>query len=226
MTGPAFQDREGAGQLLAERLAGKSWPGRVVLALPRGGIPVALPIARALGAPLDLLFVRKIGAPHHPEFALAAVVDGSPPQLVLNGALGTLDEADERHVRTEHHHAVAEITRRRQLYVDGRAPIDVAGRTVILVDDGLATGTTMGAAVRAVRERASARTVIAVPVAPPAAVAALRAMADDIVCLHAPPAFVAVGAHYHDFHQMTDEEAVRLMHQASDPDAQHQGKPS
>ena len=215
MSVDVFASRADAGRRLAERLAGRRWERPVVLALPRGGVPVGLEVARRLACPLDLVLVRKVGAPYQPEFAIAAVVDGDPPRLVRNPALGAFEGRDwERHLEASYRKASNEIARRRDAYMAGRRPVPVEGRTAILVDDGLATGTTMRAAVEGVRARGAHHLVVAVPVAPPDAVEALEAVADEVVCLQAPTAFGAVGAFYDDFHQLDDAEVVRLMRRA------------
>jgi putative phosphoribosyl transferase len=178
-------------------------------------VPVALEVARRLDCPVDLLLVRKVGAPYQPEFAVAAVVDGEPPKLVRNPALGSWEGREmERHLEQSYDAACTEIRRRRDAYLEGRAPLDVTDRTAILVDDGLATGTTMRAAVEAVRRRGAAQVVVAVPVAPPDAAAMLAKSADDVICLETPRGFGAVGAFFEDFHQLDDAEVVRLMRSA------------
>ncbi len=210
-----YDSREAAGRDLAARLGRSHWERPVVLALPRGGVPVAVEVARALDCPLDLLLVRKVGAPYQPEFAIAAVVDGDPPKLVRNPALGGWEGPEmERHLDESYERACAEIRRRRAAYLGGRAPVDVAGHTAILVDDGLATGTTMRAGVEAVRARGATKVVVAVPVAPPDAARALGEVADEVVCLETPAAFGAVGAFYDDFHQLDDREVEQLMRSA------------
>jgi len=160
-------------------------------------------VALALHAPLDLLLVRKIGAPWNPEFAAAAVVEGEPPDLVLNQEARGVDTAHLQHGLQE---AVREIARRRQVYLAGRAPRSLTGATVVVVDDGIATGTTLRAALLALRRRHPARLVLAVPVAPADTLAALRSQVDRIVCLATPEPFEAIGLHYRDFHQLSDDE--------------------
>jgi putative phosphoribosyl transferase len=221
-----FESRAEAGRRLAERLGARAWERPLVLALPRGGVPVGLEVARALDCPLDLVLVRKVGAPYQPEFAIAAVVDGDPPQLVRNPALGAWEGREwEHHLKDSYRAACEEIRRRRKAYLAGRAPLPVDGRTALVVDDGLATGTTMRAAVEALRMRGAARVVVAVPVAPPDAARALAAVADEVVCLETPAAFGAVGAFYVDFHQLDDAEVVRLMRAAPGAEPSH-GRPS
>src|SRR5437762_1349612 len=157
----SMSTREDAGRRLAERLAGHRGHDVVVLALPRGGVPVAAEIARALDAPLDLLFVRKIGLPWQPELAYAAVVDGNPPEVVINDDVARYEPMSDEELAAATHAEVAEIDRRRSAYMAGRAPLDVTGRAVIVVDDGLATGTTARAALRALRRREPSRLVLA-----------------------------------------------------------------
>lgn len=206
---PRFADRAEAGRSLAARLAAMRLNGPIIYALPRGGVPVAAEIARALHAPLALILVRKIGAPGAPELALGAVADGERP--VINEHIRRAMNTDPAFLEHATQHAVAELDRRRLWYLAGRAPIDPAGRIVIVVDDGLATGATARAALAALRRQGVARTILAIPVAPAEAISALRGEADEIVCLYAAPHFRSVGAYYADFHQLTDEETVALL---------------
>jgi len=208
----AFTDRTEAGRALAQRLVRMSLGAPiVVLALPRGGVPVGAEIARALAAPLDLLLVRKIGAPWQRELAVAAVVDGQPPDIVVDEETMALTGVDQAYVEAEAAREAVEIERRRGVYLKGRAPVDVEGATVIVVDDGIATGTTVRAALKALRRRHPARLVLAVPVAPSDTLAALRAEVDDIVCLAEPFPFHAIGLHYVDFHQVGDNEVLAAL---------------
>lgn len=209
-----FHNRRAAGKALAHRLiAGHFATPRsdntVVLALPRGGVPVALEIARALAAPLDLVFVRKIGVPLQSELAAAAVVDGGDAQIVLNTdvveASGLTNEKIRSLAKTE----LAEIERWRHIYFSGRAHVALEGRTVIVVDDGIATGATIRAALKALRRKRPKRLLLAVPVAPRDVIDDLRSDVDAIVCLATPEPFHAVGAHYRDFDQVTDAEVIR-----------------
>ena len=207
-----FADRRSAGRALAQRLlAAPPGPHPLVLALPRGGVPVAWEIARALQAPLELLLVRKIGCPGQPELACAALVEGDPPELVLNDEL----MADEPPARAWLAAAVAAETavlaERRRAWRGGRPLPPVAGRCVILVDDGLATGTTVRAALAALRQRGAARLLLAVPVAPADTLARLAPALDAVHCLATPRPFGAVGAHYRDFHQLDDGEVLALL---------------
>jgi len=204
-----FRDRTDAGRQLAAALLPMALPDAVVLALPRGGVPVALEVARALHAPLDLLLVRKIGAPHQPELAVAAVAEGGA--LAINEDVLEAVGADHAYVEHQARLQAREIARRRTLYVGPRAAVQVAGRSAIVIDDGIATGATMRAALRLLRERRPARIVLAVPVAPADTLALMRPLVDDLVCLHTPPWFHAVGAHYVRFDQVEDQEVIDLM---------------
>jgi putative phosphoribosyl transferase len=206
-----FRNRAEAGRALAEVLVDKSLPDAVVLALPRGGVPVAAEVARALQAPLDLVLVRKIGVDYQPELAVAAVVDGEQPEIVVNEEVRALTRVPQDYIDEQASHALAEIERRRKVYLQGRPRAPIQGRTVIVVDDGIATGTTVRAAVRALRRKAPKAIILAVPVAPADTIEALRPELDEIVCLEMPEAFYAIGQYYVDFHQVPDEEVVRLL---------------
>lgn len=212
---PLFADRGQAGRLLAERLAGRVSGNAVVYALPRGGVPVAFEIAQALDAPLDLALVRKIGAPGNPELALAAVVDGEHPHVVVNEAVRRATGASPAWLEQEGARELAEIERRRRLYFGSRTRPDPKGRTAIVVDDGLVTGATARAAIRGLRGQGVARTILAVPVAPRDVAAQLRAEVDEFVCLAEPERFWGVGGFYADFHQLTDEDVLRQLDRAS-----------
>ena len=218
MTGSVFADRTEAGRALGHRLAGMDLPKPVVvLALPRGGVPVAAEVARTLDAPLDLLLVRKIGAPWQRELAVAAVVDGDPPDIVVDELTSRLSGVDDAYIQREAGREMREIERRRDVYLRGRAPLPVAGATVVVVDDGVATGTTVRAAMKALRRRQPARLVLAVPVAPADTVAALSQEADEVVCLAQPEPFHAIGLHYADFHQVPDEEVLAVLDSLARP---------
>lgn len=213
---PLFADRDEAGRALAERLLQLHLPPPiVVLALPRGGVPLGAVVARALGAELDLVLVRKIGAAWQPELAVAAVVDGNPPAIVIDEQARRTGAADADYIEAQAQLELREIARRRSAYLHGRAPIDVEGRTAIVVDDGIATGTTMRAALVALRRRHPARLVLAVPVAPQDTLEALRGEVDQVVCLAQPEPFVAVGRHYAEFHQVDDDEVRAALDEAA-----------
>lgn len=206
-----FQDRKAAGAALAARLAGYRGTPATVLALPRGGVPLGAAIAQALGLPLDLLLVRKIGLPGQPELALAAVAGPAGEVLVVNEALARAEGFDAAAIATLAAPARAEIARRRAAWMGDRPPPDLAGRTAIVVDDGVATGATLRAALRALRALRPARVVVAVPVGPAEVVASLAREADEVICLEQPRPFVAVGAHYAAFPQVADAEVAALM---------------
>lgn len=213
---PRFRDRTQAGRALADKLSamGLSSP-LLVLALPRGGVPVAAEVARTLGAPLDLLLVRKIGAPAQPELAVAAVVEGSPPDVIVNPDTTDQPGVNAAYIESMVPAALREIERRRAVYLNGRAHHPVEGATVIVVDDGVATGTTMMAALQALRRRRPARVIVAVPVAPYQTAVALSDMADDVICLVEPRPFHAIGLHYLDFHQLSDREVCEALAEAN-----------
>jgi putative phosphoribosyl transferase len=209
-----FRDRAEAGRRLAQRLMPYAARHPVVLALPRGGVPVAFEVARALRAPLDLIFVRKIGAPSHAEFGLGAIVDGAHPQVVLNEEAVDRLHVPPRYIREETERQLREIERRREHYLAGRRPLDVAGRVTIVVDDGIATGGTARAALKGLSRARPACLILAVPVAPQDTLARLASEADEVVCLRTPEPFYAVGEHYDDFSQTSDREVMRLLDEA------------
>jgi putative phosphoribosyl transferase len=209
-----FADRHEAGRRLAEHLQRFAGTEPLVLALPRGGVPVAFEVARALGAELDVVLVRKLGAPDHPEYGIGAVVDGDDPQVVLNEEALAVVRPSAAYIAAEERRELAEIERRRKLYHGDRGSLPVKGRTVIVVDDGIATGGTVRAALKALRKAGAGHIVLAVPVAPPDTIDRLAADADEIVCLATPERFHAVGLYYADFTQTTDEEVVHLLKEA------------
>jgi putative phosphoribosyl transferase len=212
---PRFADREDAGRKLAAALAKIPLEQPVVYGLPRGGVPVAAEVAAALNAPLDLVLVRKIGAPYQPELAVGAVVDGDAPEVLIDRELAEETGASAAYLATTQAEALREIERRRAVYLRGQAPISPAGHDAIAVDDGIATGASMLAAVRALKRRGARRVVVATPLAPPETVARLESEADLVVCLIRPESFPGVGAFYADFHQLEDAEVVDLMEAAS-----------
>ena len=210
-----FRDRVQAGRELAQRLLPRRGSDLVVLALPRGGVPVAYEIAAALDAPLDIVLVRKIGAPLQPELAVGAVVDGDQPEVVVNEDVKAELGVPDSYIEAETEVQLREIERRRRLYLKGRHRVPVEGRTAIVVDDGFATGATMRAALRATRRRRPAALVLAVPVAPPASIEELRPETDEVICLHTPSWFAGVGQFYSDFHQVNDDTVAALLQKRS-----------
>jgi putative phosphoribosyl transferase len=204
-----FRDRIEAGQLLGRELAGRMIENAIVLALPRGGVPVGYEVAKALGAPLDVFIVRKLGVPGHEELAMGAIATGGVRVLnrdVLDYARVTQQQLDAVAAREER-----ELTRREAEYRGNRGPLDVRGRTVIVIDDGLATGSTMRAAVQALRAMQPKRVIVAVPVGAAQTCEEFREIVDEIVCLRTPDPFEAVGQWYDDFTQTTDAEVHALL---------------
>jgi putative phosphoribosyl transferase len=203
-----FRDRDEAGRALGSALLGR-WSGNelLVLGLPRGGIPVAARVAQALHAPLDVLVVRKLGTPGHPELAMGAIASGGIQ--VLNDGIVRQLRISRQTVEAVAARELVELERRERVYRGDRPRTPVRGRTVLLVDDGLATGATMRAAVEAVRAAGAAIVVVAVPVGAPDSIASLPA--DEVVCLHAPRSFGAVGSYYRTFTQTTDDEVRRVL---------------
>ena len=206
-----FENRPDAGRKLARALAAYKDQDPVVLALPRGGVPVAAEVATALGALLDIVLVRKLGVPHQPELAMGALVDGREPIIVRNDEVikwaGVNDAQFTRVCERER----AEIARRRRLYLGQRTHAEISGRNVIVIDDGLATGATMRAALHATRARGPQKLVLAIPVAPTMALALMHGEADDVVCLETYEPFGAIGYYYKDFTQTSDEEVIRAL---------------
>ena len=204
----SFRNRSAAGRALAQAL--NHYRGRhpAVLALPRGGVPVAAEIAAALDGSLDLILVRKIGVPMQPELAMGALVDGASPLIVRNEEVIRLACIEEAEFKSVCDRELAEIERRRQRYLGGRARIEIAGRVAIVVDDGVATGATTRAALRATRARKPKKLILAVPVAPTESLAAMKAEADDVVCLEDHESFGAIGYYYADFRQTSDQEVI------------------
>ncbi len=213
----SFTDRSDAGRRLARALLAYKADRPVVLALPRGGVPVAAEVARALDAPMDLVLVRKIGVPFEPELAMGAVVDGPAPLTVRNADVIALSGVSEAAFAEVRERELAEIERRRARYLGGRAHPELAGRTIIVVDDGIATGATTRVALKAVRAQHPARLVLAVPVAPTDTLKALRDDVDDVVCLEQHEDFGAIGYYYRDFRQVGDAEVIALLAQHPEP---------
>jgi len=206
-----FRNRADAGRKLAKALASYKKRQPVVLALPRGGVPIAAEVCAALSAPVDLILVRKIGVPFQPELAMGAVVDGSAFVVVRNEDViqyANIDEATFNAIRDTE---LSEIKQRRQRYLGTRDRVEIAGRTAIVIDDGVATGATMRVALRAVRARKPQRLVLAVPVAPASTVAELRSEADDVICLEEDDFFVAISDYYADFRQVSDQDVIDIL---------------
>jgi putative phosphoribosyl transferase len=210
-----FADRAEAGRMLAERLEPLGLQQPLVLALPRGGVAVGAEIAKALEAPLDVVFVRKIGAPDQPELAVGAIADGADPEIVLNTEVVEMLGLDEDYITAAAAREVATIERRRRAWADLRPGIAPEGRAVVVVDDGVATGMTMQAALRQTKHRRPARLIAAVPVASREAAAMLRREAGEVVCLSAPRHFGSVGAFYRSFVQITDDEVGVMLREAA-----------
>jgi predicted phosphoribosyltransferase len=206
-----FADRQDAGRRLARALDRYRNEKPVILALPRGGVPVAGEIAEALSAPLDLVLVRKIGVPGQPELAMGAVVDGSTPLTVRNEDVIRLTRTSDAEFAKVRDRELAEIGRRRKHYLGDRPHPGLIGRVAIVVDDGVATGATTRAALRSVRQFGPKKLVLAVPVAPTSTIAELRDEADDIVCLEDYEPFGAIGGFYADFSQTDDDEVRRIL---------------
>jgi len=212
-----FNDRRDAGRRLARSLAARDVPSPVVLGIPRGGVVVAFEVSRALGAPLDVVIPRKIGAPGNPELAIGAVAqDGT---LVVDQALVKALDVSEGYLEEEAARQKAEIGRRLSLYRQGTSAVPLEGATVIVVDDGIATGATVLAALRGLRSGRPARLVLAVPVAPPDTLDRLAVEADEVICLATPEPFYAVGQFYRHFEQTADEEVVDLLSKRRSPEA-------
>ena len=206
-----FKDRSDAGRKLAAALAGYESQQPVILALPRGGVPVAAEVAARLHAPLDLILVRKIGVPAQPEFAMGAVVDGGSPIVVRNEDVIRLAGIDETDFKKVCDSELAEIERRRLRYLGSRERAEITGHTAIVIDDGIATGATMRAALRATRTRNPRKLVLAVPVAPSESIVAMREEAEEVICLEDHEFFGAIGFYYRDFRQVSDEEVIEML---------------
>ena len=212
---PAFTDRRDAGRQLAAALGHLRNQHPVVVALPRGGVPVAFEVARALQAPLDVLLVRKIGAPGNPEFGLGAVTEGDGTPPVLDPELLRLVEPAPGYLEAEVASQRAAIAERRALYAGARPEIAVDDRVVVLVDDGIATGGTARAALRALRARKPSRLILAAPVAAPDSAGALLGDADEVVAVLQPAWLRSVGEHYEDFRPTDDAEVIQLLREGS-----------
>lgn len=207
-----FRDRADGGRRLALRLTAYRGPDTVVLALPRGGVEVGYEVARELGAPLDVIVARKLGAPGQRELGMGAIAPGGV--RVLDEETIALLRISPQEIDAVAAEESAEMARRERLFREGRPALDLRGRTVILVDDGLATGVTARAAIRAIGTHGPRRIVLAVPVCAPETAAALRGEVDDLVCVESPPDFIAVGRWYEDFAQTSDQEVIDLLARA------------
>lgn len=206
-----FADRREAGRKLAEALPDIDGRETVVLALPRGGVPVAREIALAFGLPLDLVLVRKVGVPGHSELALGAVSDGEEMQLTVNQDIVDRLGLEPDTIETLAREALPELERRRKRYLGDRLTVPFANKTVVVVDDGVATGATLRAALHVLRQRGAGRLIVALPVAPEEILPDLKRLADEVVCLETPTPFLAVGAHYANFEQVSDAEVIAIL---------------
>jgi predicted phosphoribosyltransferase len=206
-----FRNREHAAHLLAEKLSAYRGQHPLVLGIPRGAVPMAKIIAEALDGDLDVVLVHKLGAPGNPEFAIGSVDERG--QVYLSDAVRELEISD-RYIEQEKHAQLQTLHKRRAQYTPVRPPLDPAGRLVIVVDNGIATGASMIAALRAVRAQQPKKLIAAVAVAPPETVARIRAEADEVVCLSTPDYFYAVGQFFEDFSQVTDEQAIAMLRES------------
>lgn len=210
-----FHDRQEAGEKLGMELSKLQLHRPVVLALPRGGVPVAVEVAKALNAPLDVLIVCKVGAPGNSELAVAAIVDGEPGDVVVNREIVEAYSLDDDELRVLIAVERPELERRRLVYRGMRPPLSIAGKTAIIVDDGAATGTTMKVAIRALKRRSPREIIVAVPVSPKETVAELAGEAVRVVCLSQPGRFQALSYHYLRFPQLSDSDVVAAMDEAA-----------
>lgn len=225
MMAVVFQDRDEAARRLVPKVkaALRGDPHPVIIALPRGGVPLGAVIARALNAPLDVVMLRKIGLPGQPELALAAVTDGARPMLQINDDVARAAGLSRADVADLAGPALAEIARRRALWFAGREAVRMAGRAVVVVDDGIATGASMRAALASLRAQGAARLVVAVPLAPQSVLDGLAGLADRVICLERPSPFRAVGAHYADFPQVSDAAVTAALALPDQDQGQGQG---
>ncbi|MBD3838378.1 phosphoribosyltransferase family protein [Brevundimonas sp.] len=213
----SFIDRNEAGERLATALAGYRGTDAVVLALPRGGVEVGLPVARALGLPLDLFLVRKIGVPFQPEVAMGAIVDGDRPEVVRNEDVIRYAGVSDKDFDAACRKQLEEIERRRGIYLKGREPVPVSGRTAIVVDDGVATGATLKAALKGLAAKNPRHIVVAMPVIPASLIPELEELAEKVICLEDLGPIGAVGAHYRYFPQLEDADVVACLDAAAKP---------
>ena len=215
MTWQIFKDRSEAGQALAKALENFRDDNPIILALPRGGLPLGYEVAKALHAPLDIVLVRKIGTPASPELAAGAVVDGDDPQLVLNENIIEMYNISPEYIEEQKVQKLKEIEHRREMYRSGRPPLSIEGRTIIVIDDGIATGATVRAALKGLRKKNPKKLVLAIPVAPAEILPELDQEIDEVICLQAPSPFYAVGGYYQDFTPVEDQEAIEFLERAS-----------
>lgn len=208
-SGEPFRDRVEAGRLLGEELEGRNLPRAVVLGIPRGGVIVAREVARAIGADLDVLIARKLGAPGNPELAIGAVAENG--RIFIDKRLALMVGADDAYVEREKEEQLQEIARRAERYREVRPKVALAERPVIVTDDGVATGATVQAALRAVRQEAPTRVILALPVGPEDSLRRLAEEADEVLCLRVPAFFAAVGQFYERFTQTADEELLEIL---------------
>ena len=220
-----FRNREDAAQHLVKPVRALGKGPMVIAALARGGVALGVVLAKALNAELKVVLVRKIGAPGQRELAVAAVAEGPGDGLVLDAETMAYSGASPSYVEHEARRERSEIARRRAAYLGGRAPAPLEGKTVVVVDDGIATGTTVRAALQALRARRPARVVLAVPVASAHALSQISPLVDEWVCLSEPPDFYAVGAHYDDFRQVSDDEVIAALKTAAAAAATHPRAP-
>jgi putative phosphoribosyl transferase len=211
--GHSFRDRHDAAQRLVPRIKAALRAGEkpIILALPRGGVPLGAVIAAALDAPLDLVFVRKLGLPDQPELAVGAVTNGAKPNLEINEEIAQAADLSRAEIAALAEPALAEIARRRALWLGGRDTAPLNGQVVVVVDDGIATGASMRAALRWLRAQGAVRVIVAIPVAPATGLSAIESLADQVICLETPHPFHAVGVHYADFPQVSDAEVGALL---------------
>lgn len=214
-----FSDRDDAGRKLLARLPKVDPAKTVVIGLPRGGVPVAAVIAKALRVPLDIRLVRKIGAPGQPELAVGALSDGDSPQVTVNEHIARMFGLSGGDVRRLGDTELPELRRRRALFFGDRPPVPLAGKTVIVVDDGIATGATARASLRLIRSEGPAQIILAVPVAAEDTLAMLSTEVDQVICLETPAAFSSVGAYYVRFDQVPDDVVQYLLRTTNSPDA-------
>jgi putative phosphoribosyl transferase len=207
-----FQDRIDAGQILANKLTKYADQKPLVLGLPRGGVPVAFEVAKALKAPLDVYIVRKLGVPGHEELAMGAIATGDV-RVLNQGVIDPLQISEEA-IETETRKEKEELKRREALYRGGRPTLDVTNRTVLLIDDGIATGSTIKAAIAALKKQKAGRIIVGVPVAPPSTIEELRKEVDEVVCVSTPEFFMAISLWYDEFPQTTDDQVRELLEKA------------